>query len=476
MTKSPDDAPRGVQLPRVSSVPPHQSTAGSEAADLAASVGLVLDPWQRHVLDGALGERSDGRWAAFEVGLLVSRQNGKGSILEARELAGLFLFGEQLIIHSAHEFKTAQEHFRRVLSLVENFDHLRKLVSRVRTSHGEEGIELKTGQRLRFVARTGPSGRGFSGDVIVLDEAMILSPAVMAALLPTMSARPNPQVWYTASAGFPDSNLLRAVRERGIAGGDPGLAWFEWSAPEGASLDDRSAWAAANPALGIRISEEFVQRERAAMPEVEFARERLGMWDAGGRDRVIATELWDALEDRQSQPGEALAFALDATPNRESASVGLAGRRADGLVHVELVENRSGIDWLVRRAVELQQRWTAPFYLDPAGPVGSLCPALERAGVAFVKMNATEYKQACGAFYDYAQERKLRHIGQPLLNAALGSARKRDLGDAWAWHRRDYTDISPLVSVTNALFGLLRSEVPVPKKELTRVSGRARSY
>jgi hypothetical protein len=96
--------------------------------------------------------------------------------------------------------------------------------------------------------------------------------------------------------------------------------------------------------------------------------------------------------------------------------------------------------------------------------------------VRFVKMNATEYKQACGAFYDYAQERKLRHIGQPLLNAALGSARKRDLGDAWAWHRRDYTDISPLVSVTNALFGLLRSEVPVPKKELTRVSGRARSY
>jgi phage terminase large subunit-like protein len=443
---------------------------------LAASVGLVLDPWQRHVLDGALGERADGRWSAFEVGLLVSRQNGKGSILEARELAGLFLFNEQLIIHSAHEFKTAQEHFRRVLSLVTNYDHLRKLVSRVRTSHGEEGIELKTGQRLRFVARTGPSGRGFSGDVIVLDEAMILSPAVMAALLPTMSARPNPQVWYTASAGFPDSNLLRAVRERGKAGGDPGLAWFEWSAPEDASLDDRAAWAAANPALGIRVAEEFVQRERAAMPEVEFARERLGMWDAGGRDRVIPLEVWNALEDPKSQPDDRLAFALDATPNRESASIGLAGRRPDGWIHVEVVENRAGIDWLVQRTVELQRRWLAPVYLDPAGPVGSIAPALEAAGVEFVKLNATDYKQACGSFYDHAMERKLRHIGQPLLNAALGSARKRDLGDAWAWHRRDYTDISPLVSVTNALYGLLRAEIPVPVKGLTRVSGRVRSY
>ena len=84
----------------------------------------------------------------------MPRQNGKGAILEAIELAGLFLFGEQLILHSAHEFKTAQEAFRRVLQLVENTDHLRKRVARVRTSHGEEGIELTTGARLRFVARS----------------------------------------------------------------------------------------------------------------------------------------------------------------------------------------------------------------------------------------------------------------------------------------------------------------------------------
>lgn len=475
MTRSLESAARGVQEPRISHVPPSVSSAGTEAAELAASVGLVLDPWQRTVLDGALGERADGRWSAFEVGLLVSRQNGKGSILEARELAGLFLFGEQLIIHSAHEFKTAQEHFRRILSLVENHDHLRKLVSRVRTSHGEEGIELKSGQRLRFVARTGPSGRGFSGDVIVLDEAMILSPAVMAALLPTMSARPNPQVWYTASAGFPESELLRRIRERGIAGVDPSLAWFEWSAPEDADLDDRAAWAQANPAMGFRVSEEFVSRERAAMPEVEFARERLGMWDAGGLDRVISAELWNALEDKKFSPLKGQVFALDATPNRESASIGVAARRHDGLAHVEVVENRRDVDWLIGRAAEIQKKWSAPIYLDPAGPVGSLMPALEAAGVAFVKLTAREYGQACGAFYDTVKERKLRHFGQPSLNSALGAARKRDLGDAWAWHRRDYTDdISPLVSVTNALFGLLRSEVP--SKRLTRVSGSVRGY
>ena len=70
-----------------------------------------------------MGETAAGRWAAFEVGLIVPRQNGKGSILEALELAALFLADPDapppLILHSAHEFKTSAEHFRRVRDLIE---------------------------------------------------------------------------------------------------------------------------------------------------------------------------------------------------------------------------------------------------------------------------------------------------------------------------------------------------------------------
>ena len=92
-----------MQQPRLLTTPQGAiSSSGVEAAELAAAAGLFLDDWQRLALDVALGERADGRWAAFEVGLVVSRQNGKGSILEARELAGLFLFGGRLILHSAH--------------------------------------------------------------------------------------------------------------------------------------------------------------------------------------------------------------------------------------------------------------------------------------------------------------------------------------------------------------------------------------
>jgi hypothetical protein len=209
---------------------------------------------------------ADGRWAAFEAGLIVTRQNGKGSVLEALELAGLFLFDEQLILHSAHEFKTAQEAFRRVLALIQGTADLDRLVQRVRTSHGEEGIELRTGQRLRFVARSTGSGRGFSGDRVILDEAYNLSPDAMAALLPTMSARPNPQLVYTSSAPLDrdESEVLRQFCRRARAqarGEQPAtVAYAEFCAEDTDDDADPATWRRANPGCPHRISVEHIAR------------------------------------------------------------------------------------------------------------------------------------------------------------------------------------------------------------------------
>lgn len=221
----------GSQVPRFQTVPRARSTAGPEAIECAASAGLLLDPWQELVLNGALGELPGGKWAAPEVGLIVPRQNGKGGILEARELAGLFIFGERLILHSAHEFKTAAEAFLRLKELIVNTPDLLSQVKRggIHTAHGEEGIELKSGQRIRFVARSTGSGRGFTGDLIVLDEAYNLSSANMSALLPTIAAKSihgNPQIWYTSSAPLPrqESDTLRRLCKRGRDGAREAMA------------------------------------------------------------------------------------------------------------------------------------------------------------------------------------------------------------------------------------------------------------
>lgn len=459
------DAQTDFQRPRVESVPDYVSTSGRDAVDLCAAFGINLDPWQQHVLERGLGEGADGKWAAFEVGVVVPRQNGKGEILLARQLAGLFLLGERLIMHSAHEYKTAAEAFLRIKTVIENTDELISRCKKPRTSHGEEGIELLNGARLRFVARSKGSGRGFSGDCVILDEAYELGPEQMAAMLPTLSARPNPQLWYASSAGMETSTQLRAVRERGLRGDDPGLAYFEWSADVRSEPDDRDAWRQANPALGIRISEQFVERERAAMPEVEFGRERLGIWDDSKRKALIPFDVWEEAIDRTSQPRDPVTFAVDVTPDRSAAAIGMASRRADGLWHVEVVDSRYGTAWVVDRMIDLAHRWSpTSIRLDPAGPAGSFVPTLTEAGLDVTLTTARELGQACGAFYDAVLAGKLRHIDQTPLTAAVHMARQRPLGDAWAWHRKDTTaDLSPLVAVTLAMFGHAQ-ELSIPKK------------
>lgn len=471
---------RGRQRPRLLSVPEEVETspAGEEAIELAASAGLVLDPWQRFVLHQSLAERFDPvaaalRWSAFEVALIVSRQNGKGSVIEARELAGLFLWDERLILHSAHQFDTALEAFQRILTLIESTPDLDAEVKRVSRAHGEEGIETKSGNRLRFKARTARGGRGFSGDVVILDEAMYLPAAVMSALMPTMAARPNPQLWYTASAvdetEHADGRTLAAVRDRAVAGGDRSLCYAEWSAdpgqakrPEDVEVTDERI-AEANPALGYRLTRTHIGNEQRSMLRRSFAVERLGVgaWPTeAAAASALDVDKWKAGTEGEDaarrQMLDQIAVAVDVTPDRSRASVGIAGWRADGRKHVECVRNREGTHWVIPSLLKLIRRWDpVVLVLDPSGPAGSLLAGLAAKGVEPETTTAQQMAAACGAFFDDVEADGLRHLDDPLLLEAVGAVKKRSLSGGFAWTRSDATDISPLVAVTLAAWGLV---------------------
>ncbi|MFF2650380.1 terminase [Streptomyces sp. NPDC058045] len=481
-----------MQTPRLTTVPTNWlSSSGQEAAELAALAGLVLDPWQQLVLDQGLREREDGNWSAFEVAVNVPRQNGKGGIIEARELAGLFLLGEKLILHSAHEFKTSIVAFRRIEQLIMGCPDLRKRVLRVRRTTGEEAIELVTGQVLRFLARSGGSGRGFTGDCNVLDEAMILGDDAMGALMPTMSAVPNPQIWYLGSAGIgaPSVQLARLRRRADVAvesgKPDPSLAYFEWSVDahrdecgpactDHDNPDDPRAWATANPALGIRISEQHVRNERASLGSGGiFERERLGVGeypsDSADTWQVIGEDAWQALAAADSAPADPVSFAVDMTPERSHVAIAVAGPWRGG-THVEVVEHRPGTGWFKDRVRELTKKWGPRCWvIDSGSPAASLIGDLREALkvdpddesddpqllAPVVEAKARDVVQATGQFYDAVTEQALSHLAQAPLAAALAGAQKRPLGDAWAWARRIVSvDISPLVAVTLAKWGL----------------------
>jgi hypothetical protein len=478
----------GHQRPRILSVPPARSSAGAEAADLASKAGLFLDPWQTFVLEQSLGETAGGKWSAFEVGLLVSRQNGKGSILEARELAGLFLFDEELILHSAHEFKTAQEAFRRIRDLIDGNAMFSRRVKRITNNTFEVGIELMTGQRLRFVARSTGSGRGFSGDCVILDEAFNLPDTAIDALMPVMSARPNPQLWYTSSA--PDKDLapcapLARIRRRGEAGGDPSLFYAEWSiVPHGERChascelhDDVSnpeSWAKANPGLGIRLSAEHTARELRSMGKAGFSRERLGVGNYPAPDggwQVISEAAWSDLSEAEALPVDPVALAVDMTPDRKAAAISAAWRRADGFMHVEVIRHNPGTGWVVGELLGMVERNSpCQLVIDPGGPAGSLiadlAAGLEELGVELeiTKPSMRDVGQACGWFYDAVTPTEgkptLRYTAYAGLTSAVAGAVKRKLGDAWAWDRLGASvDICPLVAVTLAAWGFITRSI-----------------
>lgn len=481
---------RGVAKPAIIHRPPDVDNlaAAEEACDLADALGMTLDDAQRDTLRLALGERDNGKWAAFEVADIQPRQNGKGETIQARELAGLFVFGEQLIIHTAHEFATANEAFLRMAAIIDANPELRRRVQRIRYGNGEQGVELRDGRRIKYKARTGGAGRGFAGaDLVVYDEAYALQAEHIAASLPTMSTAPNPQVWFASSAGLSTSSQLWALRRRAVSGSAGRLAYSEFTA-ERIEVDelgrlrslpidpaDRRLWAMANPAVGSRISWDYLEAEFAAMPVEQFARERLGVWDpieGEHRPPKLPVSHWHRCGRMVSEPPPppyTLAFDVDIDGRDASICVG-AGNVAEP--YIEHVEFRPGVGWLADRLVELVAAHD-PIAVGcngrgPAGAqVGAVLAAFRDAGVSgdlLVQMDATRYQQACGAFYAAIVEGRLvRHDGSDPLRIAGEDATDRVLGEGWVWDRRSATvPISPLVAATIAAALLPTAPVAQP--------------
>ena len=459
----------GAQRPRIESLPTSAYyDLGEDTIALCSAVGLELDDWQAYVVRGMLGERLDGKFSASRVGIVVPRQQGKGVVLEARALAGLFLLDEPYIIWTAHELKTAQAAFLRLRGWIDGSPDLVKHVRQYYTGNTENSIILKDGRTLRFMARTKGSGRGFTASTLILDEAYALKQSELAALLPTLTTAENPQTIYASSAGLHDSEVLEDLRREGVAGASKGLAYFEWSAPDEADSDDLEALQVANPGLGVRLSLDHVATERAAMSEEEFRRERLGIWAKLGGDSALDARLWARQLDDVSQPGGRLVFGLDVSPSRDSAAISVVSEREDGKFHVELVDYRVGTDWVVERARQLQEAWEPDtgLVIDAGSGAGSLVPELVRSRVKVLQVTGREYWQACGLFYDEFQRGNLAHIGQEQLDEAVGNVKIKPKGDSlFTWARVDQTvPISPWVAGTLAFAGLNKTKKRVPGK------------
>lgn len=452
--------------------------SGDECAEMADQLGFEVDQPERDVLRVLLAEAPNGDWATLETAVVCGRQNIKTWALQMSVLFDLFIRDVKRVTWSAHLFKTTQDSFNELDNLIGDTDWLRKRVRRRRASRGEEGFDLVNGASLDFLARAKGGGRGLSGNTVILDEALFLSTATQGSLIPTLSARRNPHVRYGSSPGLLESLALRSIRNRGRAMNDPSLSYIEYSSERGqcettdcthaigsigCQLDDESKWWEANPALGRRISVDYVRDERRALSAdpVEFMRERLGWWEdpvGEGEGTLYPIDEWVDCEDAGSEPapGGPLVFSVDMSWDRERAHIGVAALRADGLTHVDRVAIL--LPGEVKGYLAERSRRFSPLAVavqGSAAPVSSLVPELQDIGIPVHEINGSGVAKASGNLYDAIRGRRIRHVGRQDLLQAAATAVPRALGDGWAIDRKKSpTDVAGLVAVVEALWVL----------------------
>lgn len=463
-----------VGAPRIRTRRPGRRSFGTQAFNLAKKAGLTLLPYQRRALVDLMAVDDDGLWLHFESALNMARQNGKGAILEALELWHLFAGGTRLSIHSAHEFKTSELHFQRLEGLIRNAPFLADRVAAIKHSHGQEGIYLRDGSSLRFYTRTRSGTRGFSAGLVVMDEAMVITEAAHGSMMPTLRAQTReraphgPALVYAGSAVdelVHDHGVVFArIRNRGLAGDDPSLAYLEWSVDADHPLDvtddmagDHALWRQANPGLGTLIAVDHMERERRSMDARTFAVELLGVgaWPEveGTGSTLIGLEAWLDLVDERATMDDPVVLAFDVSPTRRS-SIAAAGASDAGGLLVEVIDSREGTGWVGPRLVDLIGKHSvAEVVCDGYGPAVSIAQTVSDAGITVRRLDTSEHGQACGRLIDAVEEKTVVHLGQDELTLAIKGAKPRPLGDAWAWSRRHSSvDISPLVASSFALW------------------------
>jgi hypothetical protein len=463
----------GAVEPVISHLPPGvvSLAAAEEAIELADAYGVAdgypLAESQRITLRAGLGERADGSWAATRIADFGPRQGtGKNDKIAARELAGLILFGEKLIIHTAHEFPTANESFLRLVAVFENWDDLRQKVARIRYANGEQGIELLGkvgGGRLKYRARTGGSLRGFAkADLVVYDEAQHLGREHVAASGPAKMANPNAQTWYAGSGGLTSSAVAWAIRRAALLGTGGRLAYTEMTAEiitvkDGrisASLPDaldRDVWYATIPGLGRWVTEEAVEALYDELGPDLFLREILCVWDpepnAVSTGDAFSGDQWLRSADPDARRGAAPVFGVDIGEDR-LVHIAVAWRRPDQRVQVMLAESGMSPLRAPERLAKLAEGWNGAVVL------GGTSSALEVDGAHLC--SGGEFADACGAFEDLLNEDQLRHGNQDELNRAVTNARWRKPSSTGARSvlLAGEPTVGPLAAVIRAVHGV----------------------
>jgi hypothetical protein len=414
---------------------------GGRIGAVAAELQHPFMPWQQMVADvgGELVQDDEtGLWipAYREVIVTVMRQSGKTTLVLSVMCEQCLLAGPyQKVAYTAQTGLDGRQKFVRDMMPVLKASPVGRAVERFYQAADNTGAIFKNGSRLSVLATSQDSGHGFTFHKAVVDEAMAdEDDRREQALLPTMSTKPEAQIWNVSTAGTARSTYLRRKVTIGRAavrsGQTSGVAYFEWAIPDDADIDDPEVWRAHMPALGHTISEANVRHARQTMGEGEWRRAFGNQWTETD-ERVIPAEWWTAVCVHGAEADQTSAvFAVDARVDRSASAIAVS----DGTT-VELVGHGPGVSWLVDWFAARPGRTVV---YDAGGPLANIASDLAAAGGRLIGSDVRGLKQACASFFDAVADQKVQVRTDSILDDAAARAQRRSLGDSWVWHREAF--------------------------------------
>lgn len=433
------------------------STGWPAVRDTSARIGTQYDEWQQNLNRALLAKDAQGLYAADTAIISICRQAGKTFDIGGVVFADSIIHPGTTTVWTAHRFKVSRESFNEMRAwakrpeLAPHIDY-----DEITTAAGNECIPFRNGSRIVFAARERGAVRGFSKvRRLVLDEAQILTEAVMSDLAPTTNQAWNPQIILMGTPPKPTDpgEVFSSLRSTALAGESEGIFYIEFGADPDCDIDDWDAVAEANPSFPKRTGKRSIMRLRKLLTnDDDYRREGLGIWSEKlTGQQIIPAEQWDDCADPDAESGDVRRFSIDASPDLKSAAISVS----DGTT-AAVREHHAGVFWVAPKLAELGIH---KVWLDPRGPVSALLVDLQEHGIEWEEITPAQHAQACGGLLAaVVKGGDFRHLDQPILNAAVAGATRKPYGDAWAWSRIKATvDITPLVAVTIARWAALQA-------------------
>ncbi|MFT3877149.1 MAG: hypothetical protein QM708_12110 [Propioniciclava sp.] len=458
-------------------IPAGIETTGWPAVEFwLKKLGLPFDGWQQGIAKLALGKLSTGVYACTTGGVFLSipRQVGKTYMLGGLVFALCLLHPGLTVIWTAHRTRTASETYKAMKGMARR-RAIAPYVEKTPKNNDEWGLLFTNGSRILFGARENGFGRGFAQvDVLVFDEAQILTDKAMDDMIPAMNASNQPTGGLAIFAGTPprptdDSEVFARAREEALSGQATATLWVEFATKKAvdpktwpAGYVDFEAFEEANPSFPDRTPEASIIRMTKMLSRESLRREGLGIWDEKAVTLLpVSAAAWSAGLVREAPEGPP-AYGVKFSPN--GLSVAVAAAVLDGnSVHAEVIA-RLAADDLVLQDMPLAHWLAARFatsvaiVIDGKGGAGALIDQLKDLGVhgpLVVGPTPDQVITAHAQILASINAGTFTHIGQAELNQVVKVATKRPIGTrgGWGWQSIDGTDVVDLDAVTLAAYG-----------------------